>query len=219
MRLRAIFRYVRLVLMMLFVSVGPRDTNQRLEAPPSLQSSLDRLGSAISAEPDAIRIGYQYWFAQWARYIKSRRKFDPRLKASRLQHGSVIRVDFGCNVGDELMGRHWGVVLDVANAAASGTVLVIPLSSEKADRPWQRARVTELQLGEILPGSSRSSRALFGQIRAVSKQRIDFTRIHALPETLMQQIEQRLIGLYTRTGVHAEAAAASSRNHDHEPRT
>lgn len=61
-------------------------------------------------------------------YISSEDTFDST-RLLRYRRGSVIRVNFGFNVGKELGGMHFAVVIDNDNKRNADVLTVIPLSS------------------------------------------------------------------------------------------
>ncbi len=73
------------------------------------------------------------------------RKFIPS-KNIAYKRGDVIRVDFGYNVGCELGGPHYAVVLNNYGSQKSSTLNVVPLSSKK-DKPVHKSNV---DIGEDL---------------------------------------------------------------------
>lgn len=69
-----------------------------------------------------------YWFENYSDYIKNEVNFDPKRLIS-YKRGDVIKANFGFNVGSELGGLHYAVVLDNDNSQSSPVITVIPLSS------------------------------------------------------------------------------------------
>lgn len=49
----------------------------------------------------------------------------------KYKRGSIVQVEFGFRIGNELGGRHYAVVVDKKNDLYSSTVTVVPLSSLK----------------------------------------------------------------------------------------
>ncbi|WP_285941625.1 type II toxin-antitoxin system PemK/MazF family toxin [Faecalibaculum rodentium] len=52
----------------------------------------------------------------------------PRFK--RYRRGTIVMVDFGTGIGNELSGYHFGIVLTKHDSPGSGTVTVLPLTSK-----------------------------------------------------------------------------------------
>ncbi|MBR3002058.1 MAG: type II toxin-antitoxin system PemK/MazF family toxin [Clostridia bacterium] len=59
--------------------------------------------------------------------------FNPT-KLKTYERGDIIKVNLGFNIGSELGGLHYCVVIDKKNNRNSPVVTVIPLSSQKTDR-------------------------------------------------------------------------------------
>ncbi|MGG7160254.1 type II toxin-antitoxin system PemK/MazF family toxin [Clostridium baratii] len=70
------------------------------------------------------------WIKIYTQYLKFEETFNP-YKLPNYKKGDIIRVNFGFNVGNELGGVHFAVVLENKNKRTSGTLTVIPLSSLK----------------------------------------------------------------------------------------
>ena len=73
------------------------------------------------------------WLNEFSNYIRFEEKFDP-VKNIAYHRGEVIKVNFGFNVGNELGGVHYAVVIDESNEHKSGVVTVLPMSSYKGDK-------------------------------------------------------------------------------------
>lgn len=74
-----------------------------------------------------------YWQKDYINYIKDEDNFkSANLKT--YERGDVIKVNLGFNIGSELGGLHYCVVVDKKNNRNSPVVTVIPLSSHKTDK-------------------------------------------------------------------------------------
>ena len=69
-----------------------------------------------------------YWIKDYSRYIKQEETFDSS-RLPRYKRGSIVRVNFGFNVGKEFGGLHLAVVIDNDNKRNSDVITVVPLSS------------------------------------------------------------------------------------------
>nr|DAN46490.1 MAG TPA: PemK-like protein [Caudoviricetes sp.] len=110
------------------------------------------------------------WLTKWSSYLQQESTFKPdSLKKYKL--GEIILVDFGFNVGCELGGRHYAVVLDRNNNPRSGTVLVAPISSYDPNQGPHRGSV---DLGtSAIHNYKKGSQIILNQIRYISKMRIE----------------------------------------------
>ena len=73
-----------------------------------------------------------YWQKDYINYIKDENNFNPT-KLKTYERGDIIKVNLGFNIGSELGGLHYCVVIDKKNNRNSPVVTVIPLSSQKKD--------------------------------------------------------------------------------------
>lgn len=79
-----------------------------------------------------------YWFTDFANYHDTEKDFkDNTLKTLKIfKRGDVVKVNLGYNVGNELGGLHYCIVLNKKDNPYSGTLNVIPLSSSKEDKTY-----------------------------------------------------------------------------------
>ena len=74
-----------------------------------------------------------YWQKDYINYIKDDNNFNPT-NLKTYERGDIIKVNLGFNIGSELGGLHYCVVIDKKNNRNSPVVTVIPLSSQKTDK-------------------------------------------------------------------------------------
>ena len=74
-----------------------------------------------------------YWQKDYINYIKDENNFNPT-NLKTYERGDIIKVNLGFNIGSELGGLHYCVVIDKKNNRNSPVVTVIPLSSQKTDK-------------------------------------------------------------------------------------
>lgn len=74
-----------------------------------------------------------YWLRDYIKYIKDEKNFNP-INLKTYVRGDIIKVNLGFNIGSELGGLHYCVVIDKKNNRNSPVVTVIPLSSQKTDK-------------------------------------------------------------------------------------
>lgn len=72
------------------------------------------------------------WLIDYVRYIDFEETFDP-CKNISYYRGDIVKVNFGFNVGSELGGVHYAVVVDNENNQSSDSITVVPMSSIKDD--------------------------------------------------------------------------------------
>lgn len=69
-----------------------------------------------------------YWLESFSTYIGFEDEFDSS-RLIRYTRGSVIRLNFGFNIGKEFGGLHYAVVIDNDNKRNADVLTVVPLSS------------------------------------------------------------------------------------------
>lgn len=74
-----------------------------------------------------------YWQKDYINYIKDEKNFNP-INLKTYERGDIIKVNLGFNIGSELGGLHYCVVIDKKNNRNSPVVTIIPLSSQKQDK-------------------------------------------------------------------------------------
>lgn len=73
------------------------------------------------------------WVSNYTNYICFEDRFNPAKNIS-YKRGDIVFVNFGFNIGAELGGNHYAVVVDNKNRHNSSTVVVVPLCSRKANK-------------------------------------------------------------------------------------
>lgn len=76
-----------------------------------------------------------YWIEDFSHYHDNERTFDPH-SLKRYKRGEIIKVNLGFNVGNELGGLHYCVVINKTDNLSYGTLNVIPLSSIKPNKVY-----------------------------------------------------------------------------------
>lgn len=71
-----------------------------------------------------------YWIYDFANYHDEEKNFDTT-KMITFKRGSIIKANLGFNIGHELGGLHYCIVLDKFDNPKNGTLNVIPLTSKK----------------------------------------------------------------------------------------
>lgn len=88
-----------------------------------------------------------FWLKDWINYLDYESKFNSK-KLLKYKRGQVISANLGYNVGSELGGRHYCVVIDNSNSLRSNTVTVVPLTSLKEKK--KRQHPDDIVLGNEL---------------------------------------------------------------------
>lgn len=85
-----------------------------------------------------------FWLYNTSKSFKKENDFEINTFL-RYDYGTILKVDFGVNVGAELSGPHFAIVLEKYDSAKSGVITVLPLSSQNKPR--------YLALGELIEKS------------------------------------------------------------------
>lgn len=80
-----------------------------------------------------------YWIYDFANYHDEERNFDTT-KMITFKRGSIIKANLGFNIGHELGGLHYCVVLDKFDNPKNGTLNIIPLTSKK-DKKYPKSAI------------------------------------------------------------------------------
>ena len=80
-----------------------------------------------------------YWINDYANYHDEEKSFDTG-KLIVFKRGSIIKANLGFNIGHELGGLHYCIVLDKYDNPKNGTLNVIPLTSKK-DKKYPKSSI------------------------------------------------------------------------------
>ena len=109
------------------------------------------------------------WLKIWSNYLLFENKFNPK-QMIYYKRGDIVLAHFGYNVGNELGGIHYAVVIEKNNNISNGIVTVIPLSSLEAGKTKNDLHNSEVFLGKVIGNVDCYAMPL--QIRPISKLRI-----------------------------------------------
>lgn len=84
-----------------------------------------------------------YWIKDFAKYHDEERTFSPT-SLKHFKRGDIIKVNFGFNVGNELGGLHYCIVINNNDNINSGILNVVPLSSIKEDKIYNDTTCVDL---------------------------------------------------------------------------
>lgn len=83
------------------------------------------------------------WTKEFSNYVRFEEKFNPTRNIA-YKRGDIVKINFGFNIGSELGGVHYAVVVDNDNKHSANTLVVIPMSS---DKPNSRISPHDLPIG------------------------------------------------------------------------
>lgn len=79
-----------------------------------------------------------YWFEDFSKMHKAEKNFITNKNFKKYKRGQIIQVNLGYNIGNELGGLHYCVVLNKHDNIKNGALNIIPLSSKKAYKKYHR---------------------------------------------------------------------------------
>lgn len=81
-----------------------------------------------------------YWIHDYAVYHDEEREFDVT-KSGVFHRGDIIKVNLGFNIGSELGGLHYCVVLNKKDNPKNGVLNIVPLTSKKENKKYPKSCV------------------------------------------------------------------------------
>lgn len=79
-----------------------------------------------------------YWINDFAVYHDEERTFDIS-KSGVFHRGDIIKVNLGFNIGSELGGLHYCIVLNKKDNPNNGVLNIIPLTSKKTNKKYPKS--------------------------------------------------------------------------------
>lgn len=165
-------------------------------------SVSDNIKSVLKSLPLKQQRILKEWLDVWCKYIGFEKTFDPK-KLRYYKRGEIVLAHFGFNVGSELGGTHYAVVVENNNNLSNNTVTVVPISSMADDKKIENLHHSEVFLGEVIPDSNKKSYAMPLQIRAISKIRIIKPKkskdgVYKVSSEQLTEIDNKIISLFTK---------------------
>ncbi len=90
-----------------------------------------------------------YWIYDFAIYHDEERTFNIE-KSGVYSRGDVIKVNLGFNIGNELGGLHYCIVLNKYDNTRNGALNVIPLTSRKCNKNVYNTKESCYELSKII---------------------------------------------------------------------
>lgn len=81
-----------------------------------------------------------YWINDFSTYHDEERTFDVT-KSGVFHRGDIIKVNLGFNIGSELGGLHYCVVLNKKDNPKNGVLNIVPLTSKKENKKYPKSCV------------------------------------------------------------------------------
>lgn len=89
-----------------------------------------------------------YWLRDYKNYLENELKFSPNYFPN-FEKGNIVNVNLGFNIGAEMGGLHYAIILANSNRR-NPNIVIAPLTSVKRYKDVSQVRPTELYIGEEL---------------------------------------------------------------------
>ena len=115
-----------------------------------LLSEYQGLFDALINNPDSYKKSalLYYWLRDYKNYLINEDTFSPNFYPS-FQKGNIVNVNLGFNLGSEMGGLHYAIVLANSNRK-NPNIVIAPLTSIKPGKNLSTLRPTEMAIGEEL---------------------------------------------------------------------
>ena len=168
--------------------------------PDSLDTVLAELKAAVKKQPVKQQHILEEWLNIWSKYLIFEETFNPK-RLIYYKRGDIVLAHFGYNIGNELGGVHYAIVVENENNISSGIVTVIPISSLDNGKTADDLHVSEVFLGKLIGDVNCYAMPL--QIRSISKLRIikPKNKLHGkftVPGSLLDSIDEKTRQLFTK---------------------
>jgi mRNA-degrading endonuclease toxin of MazEF toxin-antitoxin module len=168
-----------------------------------LEAMLDALTKSILSLNGKQQHIIKEWLETWGTYITAECSFDPK-KLMYYKRGDVVLVRLGYNIGNELGGTRYAIVVECNNSKSSGIVSVVPLSTLEAGKTPSDLHKSEVFLGKVIDDKDCFAMPL--QMRPVSKLRIITPRFPhnrkiTVSGNLLDLIDKKIELLFTKQGL------------------
>ncbi|MFM1581495.1 type II toxin-antitoxin system PemK/MazF family toxin [Helcococcus bovis] len=156
--------------------------NEQIEIKNKLNTeALNEISSFLANSDFKKSKLLSYWFKDYIKFLSFEDKFDSK-RLVRYKKGTILKVNFGFNVGSELGGLHYCVVLEKNNPLSSSVVTVAPLTSLKEKVDVENLRYTKVYIEDELKSllknkldkikeNYQSVHGVTGKITALKEQR------------------------------------------------
>lgn len=143
------------------------------------------------------------WLNKWNYYLLNENSF----KSNSLKYykrGEIILADFGYNVGNEIGGVHYAIVIEKNNSKANSLIVVVPICSLEDIQAKNNLHNSEIYLGQIIGDVECYAKPL--QIRTISKQRIykpkyPNQKILKVNSDILNKIDEQILKILTNVSI------------------
>lgn len=124
-----------------------------------------------------------YWIKDFSRYHDEEKYFDCS-KSGVFSRGNIIKANLGFNIGNELGGLHYCIILNKYDNMRNGTLNIVPLTSRKENKKYNASTVNlGNELYNILNFNLEKEKIKFNEIL------LKLNRLDDIPSLLQKTIE------------------------------
>lgn len=120
------------------------NNSERTNAVIHKDNSLNRLDLSFMKHIDKEEFKKSellaYWVHDFSVYHDEEQDFDTS-RIRTFKRGDIVKANLGFNIGNELGGLHYCIVLDKYDNPKNGSLNVIPLTSKKANKKYGKSAV------------------------------------------------------------------------------
>lgn len=121
-----------------------KNNSERTNAIIHKDNSLNRLDLSFIKHIDKEEFKKSELLAYWIHDFAVYHDEEPNFDTSRIRtfkRGDIVKANLGFNIGNELGGLHYCIVLDKYDNPKNGSLNVIPLTSKKANKKYGKSAV------------------------------------------------------------------------------
>ena len=140
-----------------------------------------------------------YWINDFAVYHDEERNFNIS-KSGVFSRGDIIKVNLGFNIGNELGGLHYCVVLCKYDNTRNGTLNIVPLTSKKPNKKYDSSTVNlgnelYILLQEKLDKEKKKLKQILDELEKIEDIPINIQKIIEKENKYIEKMKQDSIAL------------------------
>lgn len=145
------------------------------------QKTINSISNLLSEMTDSNykqAANLTYWIRDYVNFLKQEKTFESKY-LPKYEYGSIVEVDFGYNIGNELSGSHYAIVMNKKDNKSNPMSTVIPMTSSKAGKKIHENEVdlsNEFYLAYLL----KSEEAVFAPLEKNRKYCYIAAKYHAV---------------------------------------
>lgn len=132
-----------------------------------------------------------YWINDFAEYHDEEKTFDIA-KSGIHSRGDIIKVNLGFNIGNELGGLHYCIVLNKYDNTRNGTLNVIPLTSRKDNKKYTSSVNLGKELYNVFKAKIEKEKQKLQQIEKIENIPINIQKIIKTEQKYIEKMENEI---------------------------